>query len=146
MGILPSKTIGLARKVPDFPEALVTHLGELLDEEDDTPLQLDWRTLAQRLELKDEHRRKLSRAEKKTKAALRLWSYQEPDKSTGRDLVRILIDIGRRDAALAVQSHLGERYEPGRSVLEDKFQEVDTAARFGQLEDVRTLIGGRMVW
>lgn len=140
-----SSKIGLATKAGDFDEALVSHLSELLDQEDDTPLQLDWRTLAQRMGLKDESRQRLARTEKKTKTALRLWSYEEPENCTARELVRILLDMGRRDAALAVQSHLAERYEPGRSPLEDQFQEVDTAARFGQLEEVTRLVGDKLV-
>jgi hypothetical protein len=136
--------LGLRTKVKDFDEALTRHLGELLDVEDNTPFQLDWRTLAESLQLKDESRRALDKTANKTQVILTLWSYQEPDSSNGRELVRVLTEMGRHDAALAVQSHLGERFDPGRSELEDRFQEVDTAARFGQLQEVKKLIGNRM--
>ena len=147
MGQRTSKQNGLATKAEDFDDALISHLGELLDVEDETPFQLDWRTLTERLGLKKDENKPLLdvHAAKKTKVIVKLWSYQQPENSNGRELVRVLLDMGRRDAALAVQSHLGERYDPGRSELEDQFQEVDTAARFGQLEEVKKLIGNKMV-
>lgn len=140
-----SQARGLATPAKDFPEPLVEDLAIVLDKEDPV-FQRDWRTFVEKLGLADNTQKQLKEDDSMrshTKTALTMWAFECPETSNGKQLVKTLLDMRRRDAALLVESHLGQRYEPGSDTLDDGFQAVDTASRLGDLEELRELMGDR---
>ena len=137
----PPHGLGLSARVSDFSDALFGELGLKLDrkegyydDEDD-----HWSRLVDKLGLGADKKRARLR-ENKTEWILRRWSHEKPDESTGRRLVEILNDLGRRDASLVVQCHLGEEYRPERKEMDDLFEAIDNAARFNDVKRLGELI------
>lgn len=126
---------GLNTRASDFSEALHLELGIHLDCTDDVS-QRDWRKLVDKLGLARDYD-KINKQTRKTDAALRIWSHKSPHDSNGRKLVKVLIDMGRRDAASAVEYHLGEEFNPNTNATEDLFDVLDRAARLGNVEVLR---------
>jgi hypothetical protein len=84
---------------------------------------------------------KIYKQAKRTEAILRIWSSQKPRDSNGRKLVKVLIDMGREDAASSVEYHLGEEYSPALDSAEDFFSSLDKAAKLGNVEALATQLG-----
>eukprot|EP00118_Oscarella_pearsei_P002249 m.9976 g.9976 ORF g.9976 m.9976 type:complete len:920 (+) comp21788_c0_seq1:233-2992(+) len=130
---------GLNVRVSDFPEALFRELSLKLD---NTEKHVDydyWIVLMKKLGL-ERQKASVRLKKNKTECLLRMWSYENPTESTGRRLVEVLNDMRRLDAALVVQYHLGEEYNPEGKETDDQFDDIDNAAKFNNVSSLRKLL------
>ena len=134
---------GLSTRASAFSKALQLELGILLDHTDDG-YQRDWRKLVHKLGLTKDYDN-IHKQTRRTEAILRIWSCEKPQDSNGRELVKALIDMGRTDAATAVEYHLGEEYDPTANATEDLFSVLDRAAKLGNVEALTEQLGSSKV-
>ena len=135
---------GLDSPVSDFPKRLYYSLRGYLD--DDTIAHRDWRLLVSLLGLSEGDRKIVEESDKKTEVALVLWQYQVgAAASTGRALVKVLREMGRLDAVKEVERFLGKKTAVVPEEVRRTFQEIDEAAKMGDVEALEILIGDQTV-
>ena len=133
--------IGLNLPVRQFPERAFDALRGYLDKEDETGT-CDWRTLVTKLQLNEEQIESVRTSENKSKTALLFWQQNESvEDRNGRELVRVLYDMGRRDCAREIERFLGQRYKPESW----QYMDILEAARMGDVNELAELIGDKTV-
>ena len=136
---------GLDTPVSDFPKRVYENLRGYLDKED-AIAHRDWRLLVSLLELSQEDRKTVEELDKKTEVALGLWQQRVgDDAATGRVLTRILREMRRFDAAKEVERFLGTKSVMVSEQIKTTFDEIDEAAKMGDIEALKTLIGDKTV-
>ena len=139
------RAFGLDMPATDFPKRIYESLRGYLDK-DDAIAHRDWRLLISVLGLSQEDRKIVEQSDKKTEVALGLWQQRVgADVATGHALVGKLRDMGRFDAAKEVERFLGSRLVMVSQQIKRAFDEIDEAAKMGDIEALKTLIGDKTV-
>jgi hypothetical protein len=129
--------------VSNFPRRIYESLRAYLDK-DDVIAHRDWKLLVSSLGLSPTDKQLVEESDKKTEVALGLWQQRVgPDVANGRTLVEILKEMGRIDAAKEVERFLGTKSLTVSGQIKREFDEIDEAAKMGDIGSLETLIGDK---